>query len=346
MINFVIRLFQVSLTQLDVYQSIVFMKNVIRQFLICVVSVLLPLPSCAVKHAAKANINGSHNTVPCHTSAVQLEALRDTLRSITANYNGEIGVAVIFDSHDTLTVNNENKYPLMSVFKLHQAVALCHDFEKAGRSLDTLLHIPRSEMNPATWSPMMKEISGDTLILTVRDLLRYTLIKSDNNASNYLFNHFTGVRETDSYIAQSIPRNSFRLVYTEEEMSNDHQKCYTNRSSPLGVALLLDRLYTSTVLTADNQLFICRTLRECITGADRITAPLANLQNVIVGHKTGSGFCENGILTAHNDAAFITYGNNRHYTLVVMVKDFHGNETSASDAIARVSGTVYHFLTR
>ena len=37
------------------------------------------------------------------------------------------------------------------------------------------------------WSPMLKDYSGPVISLTVRDLLRYTLTQSDNNASNLMF---------------------------------------------------------------------------------------------------------------------------------------------------------------
>lgn len=278
--------------------------------------------------------------------AARIGVLTDSIRSIAEEYGGEIGVALITGEGDTLVLNNENKYPLMSVFKLHQAVALCHDFEKAGRSLDTVLSIPRSSLNPDTWSPMLQEHTGDTIKLPVRELLRYTLMQSDNNASNLLFRRFTSVKETDAFIASLIPRESFRLVYDEEEMSADHSKCYSNSSSPLGVAILLDRLYTDSIIGTDNQQFISRTLRECKTGTDRIVAPLLSQKGVTVGHKTGSGFRENGILAAHNDAAFITYGDGRHYTLVVLIKDFHGDETGAARAISRISAAVYRALTR
>lgn len=278
--------------------------------------------------------------------AARIGVLTDSIRSIAEEYGGEIGVALITGEGDTLVLNNENKYPLMSVFKLHQAVALCHDFEKAGRSLDTVLSIPRSSLNPDTWSPMLQEHTGDTIKLPVRELLRYTLMQSDNNASNLLFRQFTSVKETDAFIASLIPRESFRLVYDEEEMSADHRKCYSNSSSPLGVAILLDRLYTDSIIGTDNQQFISRTLRECKTGTDRIVAPLLSQKGVTVGHKTGSGFRENGILAAHNDAGFITYGDGRHYTLVVLIKDFHGDETGAARAISRISAAVYRALTR
>ena len=94
--------------------------------------------------AAVTRNNAAEKAVTQKSANMLLSALRDSIHSITEDYEAEIGAVLITDNGDTVVVNNENKYPLMSVFKLHQAVALCHDFEKAGRSLDTALSIPRS----------------------------------------------------------------------------------------------------------------------------------------------------------------------------------------------------------
>lgn len=271
--------------------------------------------------------------------------LRDSLYSIADEYPGEIGIAVITGNADTVLVNNEDKYPLMSVFKLHQAIGVCRQLEQNGTSLDSMVTINRADLNPDTWSPMLKDYADTQINITVRNLLRYALQQSDNNASNYLFDNFRSVAGTDCLIATIIPRDDFRLTVTEAQMRNDHSLCYSNHSSPLGAAALINRLYLDSIAGAENLNFMRTTLRECRTGADRIAAPLQGKEGVTVGHKTGSGFRnEKGILTAHNDVAFITLPDGSHYSLSVLVKDFNGSEQEAAAAIARISETVYSFI--
>lgn len=234
---------------------------------------------------------------------------------------------------------------MMSVFKVHQALALCNDFDSKRISLDTLIRINKGKLDPKTWSPMLKDYSGPVISLTVRDLLRYTLTQSDNNASNLMFKDMVNVAQTDSFIATLIPRSSFQIAYTEEEMSADHDKAYSNYTSPLGAAMLMNRLFTDKIISDEKQDFIKNTLKECKTGVDRIAAPLLDKEGVVIAHKTGSGdINENGILAAHNDVAFIRLPNNEYYTLAVFVKDFKGNETQAAKVIARISETVYSLL--
>lgn len=281
------------------------------------------------------------------TDSSYASIISDTISEIVASYPGEIGVAVIIDDSDTVAVNNRNIYPMMSVFKVHQALALCDDFDRRGISLDTLIAIRRDELDPHTWSPMMKDYPDSEFSLTVKDLLRYTLRQSDNNASNLMFGRLLGVEETDSFISTVIPRRDFRIAYTEAEMSADHRRAYSNSTSPLGAAELINRLFTDSLVSRDKQDFIMRTLGECETGKDRIAAPLLDREGVSIAHKTGSGYInEEGVLAAHNDVAYICLPNGTRYSLAVFVKDFKGNETQAAKAIAHVSAAVYSILSK
>ena len=271
------------------------------------------------------------------------DVLADSISRITAACPGEVGVAVIVGGTDTVVVNDRSVYPMMSVFKLHQALALCNRFDRDGRSLDTLLTIRRDELNPHTWSPMLKEHREALIALPVADLLRYTLVWSDNNASNVLFERLLGVAATDSFVATLIPRASFQIAYTAE-MSADHAKAYSNYTSPLGAAMLMDRLFADSIVSRPKQRFIQRLLGECTTGKDRIAAPLLDKAGVTIAHKTGSGYTANGILAAHNDVAHICLPGGVRYTLAVFIKDFRGNEAQASRVAARISAAVYAVL--
>ena len=300
---------------------------------ICIVALILLLPKSVVEKDSK--------------NTLLTNILTDSITQIVSACPGEIGVAIIINNTDTVKVNNKSAYPMMSVFKLHQALALCNDFDNKCLSLDTLININRDELDPKTWSPMMKDYPESVISLTVRDLLRYTLIQSDNNASNLMFKRLVGVAQTDSFIATLIPRSTFQIAYTEEEMSADHDKAYSNYTSPLGAAMLMNRLFTDKLICDEKQSFIKNTLQECITGTDRISAPLHAKEGVVIAHKTGSGYInENGVLAAHNDVAYICMPNNVHYTLAVFVKDFKGNESQASQYIAHISEVVYSLLIR
>lgn len=270
--------------------------------------------------------------------------LEKELTAIADSAKGDVGIALIYDG-DTLTVNNDAIYPMMSVFKLHQAVALCRMFEENGTSLDSVMTLRRSELDPHTWSPMLKDHSGEEISLPMRRLLEYTLIESDNNASNEMFVRLMPPAACDSVIAGIIPRGSFEIRFNEAEMQTDHSRAYSNRTSPLGAAILIDRLFTDTLVGMDYQDFIKSALMRCQTGPDKISAALSEREGITIGHKTGSGYRdENGRLTASNDVAFISLPDGRHYALAVFVKDFDGTDTEAAATIARISAAVIKAL--
>ncbi len=306
---------------------------VLSLFLICLVAVSVHFCSKPTE-----NSNGA---------VFQSQFIADTISKIVANYPGEIGVAVIINNTDTVTVNNKSVYPMMSVFKVHQALAICNDFDHKGFSLDSLITIHRDALDPQTWSPMMKEHLEPEISLTVKELLFYTLTLSDNNASNFMFKKLLDVAQTDNFIATLIPRSSFQIAYTEEEMSADHDKAYDNFTSPLGAAILMNLLFTDSLVNYDKQSFIMKTLEQCTIGKDRIVAPLLDKEGVTIAHKTGSGYTnENGVLAAHNDVAYIRLPNGACYTLSVFVKDFKGNESQAAEIIARISAVVYSLVSQ
>lgn len=312
------------------------------------IKIALAAVACIISSIASLMVPTACGTaVHDGTDSSYSSIISDTISEIVASYPGEIGVAAIIGDSDTVAVNNRNIYPMMSVFKVHQALALCDGFDRRGISLDTLIAIRRDELDPHTWSPMMKDYPDSEFSLTVKDLLRYTLRQSDNNASNLMFGRLLGVEETDSFISTVIPRRDFRIAYTEAEMSADHRRAYSNSTSPLGAAELINRLFTDSLVSRDKQDFIMRTLGECETSKDRIAAPLLDREGVSIAHKTGSGYInEEGVLAAHNDVAYICLPNGTHYSLAVFVKDFKGNETQAAKAIAHVSAAVYSILSK
>lgn len=278
----------------------------------------------------------------CGAPAGSGNVLREKLEAAISDVPGRVGIAVISPEGDTLTVNNSGDYQLMSVFKLHQALAVAHALDLQGVSLDTVIRVRRTEFDPDTWSPVLKEHPDSLLSLTMTEWLSYLLQQSDNNVSNMLFQRIASVAATDSFIRASTGITDFRLTVMEEQMHRDHSLADGNRSTPLACASLIRKVFTDSLVSPVKQKAICRILSECRTGLDRIHVPLAGESSIKLAHKTGSGFrTPQGILMAHNDVGYVTLPDGRAYVLAVLVKDFDGSEAEASAVIAAVSAIVY-----
>lgn len=121
--------------------------------------------------------------------------LEKQLKEVIAGKKAEIGIAVIINGKDTLTLNNEVRYPMMSVFKFHQALWVAHYLEQNKLPLTTPIHIRKSDLKPNTYSPLRDKYPQGDIDLSIGELLTYTLQLSDNNACDILFDHTGGVKE-------------------------------------------------------------------------------------------------------------------------------------------------------
>lgn len=270
------------------------------------------------------------------------DSLRVELRKITDAVPGKVGIAVINPDGDTITINNDQRYQMMSVFKLHEAIAVSHVLDMQGISLDTIISFSRTELNPDTWSPMLKEHPEEEFNIPVSELLRYIIQSSDNNASNLLFDRIVSTKDCDGLIRKLTGITDFAINYTEREMHANHSLADGNYASPLSCALLMEKVFTDSILSTEKQNAIQEMLLGCQTGQDRLYVPLREQPGTTLAHKTGSGFRNDaGELMAHNDVGRITLPNGRSYVLAVMVKDFNGTEEEASAIIARIATVVF-----
>lgn len=269
--------------------------------------------------------------------------LKTQLREILAGADARVGVAVIADG-DTLTVNGSPDYPLMSVMKLHQAVAVARILEERGLPLTTTVHIYVQDLKAGTWSPLRDARPGGGFDMSVAELLRYTLQQSDNNACDILFDRFAASEHVDSII-RSMGFRDFRIAATEDEMHRDLKKCRENVSSPQSAADLMDRLASGTLpLGKEYADFIRSTLLECRTGLNRLPLPLEG-SGALIGHKTGTSDREaDGRWTGINDVGFVLLPDGRSYTLAVFISDSALGMEENEKLIADISGAVYSEL--
>ena len=213
--------------------------------------------------------------------------LETQLKEAIKGKKAEIGIAVIIDGKDTITVNNDIHYPLMSVFKFHQALALADYMGKQKQSLETQLPIKKSDLKPDTYSPLRDKYPQGGIEMSIADLLKYTLQQSDNNACDILFDYQGGPDAVNKYI-HSLGIRECAIAGTETAMHEDLNLCYENWTTPLAAAELVEIFRKKPLFPKVYKDFIFQTMVECQTGQDRLVAPLLD-KKVTVGHKTGTG---------------------------------------------------------
>lgn len=269
--------------------------------------------------------------------------LENSIRNIISDKKAYIGVAVIINSSDTLCINNEEKYPMMSVFKFHQAVAVAKHLETYRISLDSTLFINKNELNPDTYSPLYQDFPNQDIYISIENLLNYTLQLSDNNACDILFKHIISPQKTDSII-RSAGISDFAISATENDMHKSFQKCYSNWSSPLASTELLNNLISDNLLSEKYKTFIIQSMLNATTGANRIPASLTD-KGAKIGHKTGtSEKNENGEYIGINDIGFIFMPNGNQFCISIFIKDAKEELTECEYIISKIAETVYNFI--
>lgn len=271
-----------------------------------------------------------------------VSSLQKELEEYMEGKDASIGVAVIIDRKDTIEVNGNREFPMLSVYKFPIAVALGDFLRLSDKIIPDTLTIHHSDLKPDTYSPMRDKYKGEeSFQLTLEELLGYALQQSDNNASDILLKMMGGT-DNAMLALRRLGIENINVMSTEEEMYEDNQRCYDNTATPIAMARLLDSfdhdlndLYTRKVK---------RLMETCATGVNRLAKPLTDT-DAIIGHKTGTGFTlPNGRLMAVNDVGYVHLPDGRNYSIAVFIENSGYDIQQTEEIIAKISEIVYNHL--
>lgn len=264
--------------------------------------------------------------------------LQQKLERLSNDFPGEVGIALITDE-DTICVNGDTHFPMFSVVKFHQALAVNDKLRNGQVHLPSENHpynikVTAEDLKPDTWSPM-REQNPNGGYFSIQQLLEYALVQSDNNACDILFKNIANPAQVEQYI-HSLGVKDCGIAWTEDEQHADLNRCYDNWTTPLAAALLLGKFYDLRDLD-DYSRFVWNTMANCQTGANRIPRYIASKTTSIV-HKTGTGGpTADGKVMGINDIACIILPDGRHIELAVFIKDANSDFAACEELIANIA---------
>lgn len=276
--------------------------------------------------------------------SARTRALERDIRVVADSVRATVGVAVVFGDGDTLVVNNAHRYPTMSVYKFHQALALLDSLDRAGLPLTTRIPVLRSDLLSDTWSPLRDARPEGGYELTAAELLDYSVAQSDNNVCDLLFRFLGGPKTVNRYVARlGVGRTA--IVADEETMHRRPDNQYLNWTTPLAAVRLLERFRRGELLSAEYGDFLLETMFGTTTGPDKLRGLLP--ADVDVAHKTGSAFRDaQGVMVADNDIGIVRLPDGRSYSIAVFVMDSREDDRTNAAVIARISRLVYDCAVR
>ena len=261
--------------------------------------------------------------------------LREALAALCDNVDGRVGVAAAMADGRLITFGDTTSFPLLSVVKFPQAIALCRCLDEQQRTLDDTLHITSAELLPDTWSPLRDEHpAGGTF--TIGELLRWSLVMSDNNACDILFHRLCSVGETEARI-HALGFTDCHIEVDEQAMRSDLTQCYRNAVTPATAVQMLQYLYAHRDETHLSTVW--EDMALCQTGQHRIPAGVLHDSATVV-HKTGTGPVVDGRLLALNDAGIVLYPDGTQLTLAIFVSDAALTADQAEALIAAITRTI------
>ncbi len=272
------------------------------------------------------------------------KSIEDALQKYISGKDARIGVSVIINGKDTVSVNGKWDFPMMSVVKFPLALTVAHWVDTNGMSLNDTVKFSENALNEDTYSPMLKKYGKSRNTMTVRELLEWSLVESDNNAADILLHRVGGTSGATSIMRQMGISDEIVIGASEEDMHRDPYLSYLNRATPLAMAQLFDRFYRELRNTSPYH-EISAMLEQCRTGLDRLAVPLLPT-NATIGHKTGTGFpTPGGRISAINDCGYVCLLDGTSYSIAVFVADSGYDMTATSDIIAEISKIVWKSLT-
>ena len=268
-------------------------------------------------------------------------SIEKNLTEFVKNKDARIGIAVISQDGDTISINGNESFPMLSVYKFPQALAIADFCIKNNISFYDTINIEKSQIHPDTYSPLREKYGIEDLRLPISELLEYSIQQSDNNACDILFNHIDGVEVSNTYISE-LGFPEIHILSTEDEMHKDLNLCYENSSTPLEMCRLISYFIKELRHSNPEYKYISNLMETCQTGLDRLSKGLKNGE--LLGHKTGTGdINSNGKIIAINDVGYVQLSNGQKYCIAVFISDSNYDMEASSHLIGEISNMVANF---
>lgn len=266
-------------------------------------------------------------------------ATEQNLKAISEQYSGyKANIGIGYADNQVTYQNNQKKYPLLSVFKLHVAVAVLDKINREKLNLENKINISSADIKENTYSPLREKYGVKNLNLSLHELLYYMVAESDNNACDILIKWVGGTDSVEKYIhAIGLPETEIKV--TEDIMNRADMTQYQNRAPLHEILALLKMIDENKLFSEELHKELLSIMQSTVTGANKIKGYLPKYVNV--AHKTGSSSrLQDGKKIADNDAAIIKAGNKKYY-LAIMVSDSYESDETNAEIIAKISQQIY-----
>lgn len=273
-----------------------------------------------------------------------LDSFRYQIREIATSKDAKVGVSIIApDGKDVISINGIDRFPMQSVFKFHIAVVVLTLVDQGEYRLDQEITIGKSDLTPDIWSPIREEYPDGT-VLTLAEIISYTVSQSDNVGCDILLGLVGGPAAVESYF-KGLGVADIAIVINEEVMQGNWELQFLNWTTPTAATQALSAVYHNEggILSAGSHDFIWKVMRETSMGQNRIKGLLP--PGTVVAHKTGySGRGIDGVIAASNDIGVVFLANGDCFFISVFVTEAKEDLEATERIIAEVAKVAWDYF--
>nr|AIA17117.1 ClassA_beta_lactamase [uncultured bacterium]AIA17144.1 ClassA_beta_lactamase [uncultured bacterium] len=270
----------------------------------------------------------------------QKTGLEKQFEEIARKSGGRVGVrAMLLATGETFSLNENERFPMQSVYKLPIAMAVFGRIEAGTIKLEQMLRIGGGEvLKGSTALPAEKYPDGTER--SVEELLGLMVSESDNTASDALLRLAGGPREVMNYL-KKLGINDMVVANFEKEMHADWQAQYRNYATPSAAVELLRAIDEANGISPPNKTRLLKFLTESPTGPRRLKGLLP--EGAVVAHKTGTSATRNNLTPATNDIGILTLPDGRRFAIAVFVADSSADQATREETIARITRAAWTY---
>jgi beta-lactamase class A len=245
---------------------------------------------------------------------------------------GRVGVtAIVLETGESVTLNENQRFPMQSVYKFPIAMAVLAQVDQGKLKLDQKVRVEASDI---VQHSRILDRNSQGVELSLTELLKYMVSESDNTACDVLL-RLVGEPKIVTQYLRGLGVNDIVVANTEKELGQDTAVQYRNYATPDAAVVLLRAFHEGKGLSKSSQALLQRLMTETSTGIKRIKGLLPD--GTVVAHKTGTSSTVNGVTAATNDVGLVTLPNGRHLAIAVFISDSKANDAIREEVIAKVA---------
>lgn len=266
--------------------------------------------------------------------------LEKQIAKIAVEAKGKVGFAAVgLETGDSAALNADQHFPMQSVYKLPIVMAVLHEVDDGKLTLDEQIGVTKEDfVREGQYSPI-RDKNPNGVVLSIRELIRYTICESDGTGSDVLLRLAGGADSVQNYLAAIGVGKQLVVANSEKELGQNWQTQYDNWTTPNTAIALLRDLHEGNGISPEHREMLLKFMADSTTGPKRLKGLLPT--GTVVAHKTGTGGSRDGITSATNDIGIVTLLNGKHMAIAVFVSDSPADEKTREAVIAKIAKAVW-----